>query len=207
MYQGFYDTYKLGPEDQIGVFIEDEPDFSTATIKVSPVGRVTLPLVGEVEVVGLTIPQVTAKLTAEYGEYIRNPRVTVSLLEAQSAKVGVLGEVGNPGVLVMSRPMRVLDVITQVGGISDLGSKSRVTILRQGAAGNYAPFDVNVKRLLEGKGNSTDNVAIRNGDIIIVHGNKWKTWAKITSLTGFGTFASFVGLGRGGFGTGTGTGF
>jgi polysaccharide export outer membrane protein len=201
MYQTFHATYKLGPDDQIAIFVAGEPDYTVETIKVSPAGRIFHKLIGEVEVVGLTVPQVTEKLAAEFREYIRDPRVTVSLLEAQSAKVGVLGEVNDPGIILLTRPMKVLDVITESGGFTDLGSKSRVTILRQSLGGAYQPMDVNVKNILEGKASAADNnVAIQSGDVIIVHGNKFKTWAKITSLTGFTGFSSFIGLGRGGAG-------
>jgi polysaccharide export outer membrane protein len=195
VYRDFYDSYKLGPDDELAIRILNQPDYTLEKVKISPVGRIYHPLLGDIEVAGLTVDKLTEKLTADFSQYIINPKLSVSLLEANSAKVGVLGDVAHPGIVVMTRPMTVLDVLSATGGISDLGSKSKVTILRQSGYDRPQTVNVNVKRILEGKANSEENLRLQAGDTIIVHGNKRKKFTQFTSLLGFGGFMSFL-LGR-----------
>jgi polysaccharide export outer membrane protein len=192
IYRDFYNTYKLGPSDEIAVRVLGQPDYSLEKAQVSPVGRIYHPLVGDVDVAGLTISRVTEKMTLQLGEFIRDPKVSVSLIEANSAKIGVLGDVNHPGIVLMSRPMSVLDVIASAGGVSDLGSKSDVVILRQMGNGDLRTMKVNVKRIMEGKANPEENVIIQAGDTVIVNGNFKKKLATITSLAGFGSFVRLV---------------
>jgi protein involved in polysaccharide export with SLBB domain len=77
--------------------------------------------------------------------------VSAELLEANSAKIGVLGDIMRPGILVMNKPMNVLEAITASGGITDMGNKSGVIVLRQLRDGRAQTLKVNVKRILEGK--------------------------------------------------------
>ena len=96
----------------------------------------------------------------------------------------------------MSRPMKVLEAITAAGGITDLGSSSDVSILRQYEDGRVQVVTVNVKNILKGKSNLEDNVYLRSGDTIIVHGNLFKKVTAVSSLLGMASF--FTLLGRGG---------
>ncbi|HWQ35066.1 MAG TPA: polysaccharide biosynthesis/export family protein [Blastocatellia bacterium] len=196
LYERFYHNYLLGPDDELAIRVLGHPDFSVEKTKVSPVGRVWHPLLGDVKAAGLTIGQLTRYLTDELSEYVINPRVSVSLLEAKSAKIGVLGEIRQPGIIVMARPMTVLDAITAAGGVSDLGSESNVTLLRQRTGGGWVTATVNVKRILQGKAKSEENPTLQAGDTLIVHGNAKKTLATITALTGFSSFLNFVAPGR-----------
>jgi polysaccharide export outer membrane protein len=192
IYRDFYNTYKLGPSDEIAVRVLGQPDYSLEKVQVSPVGRIYHPLVGDVDVAGLTISRVTEKLTLQLGEYIRDPKVSVSLIEANSAKIGVLGDVTHPGIVVMARPMSVLDAIAASGGVSDLGSKSDVMVLRQAGGGSMRTMKVNVKRIMQGKANPEENLMLQAGDTVIVHGNFKKAISTITSLAGFGSFVRLV---------------
>lgn len=192
IYRNFYDTYKLGPDDVIAVRIVGQPDYSFEKVVVSPVGRIYHPLVGDVEVGRLTVTQLTAKLAAAFSQYVINPQVSVSLIDARSAKIGVLGDVSRPGVVIMTSPMTVLDAISASGGVTTFGSQSNVTLLRQMGDGRMNTVKVNVKRIVEGKANAEENVMLRSGDTIIVHGNFKKKLSYITSLVGFGQFVAFI---------------
>jgi protein involved in polysaccharide export with SLBB domain len=200
IYSRFYDTYRLGSADEIAVRVQGQPEHSIERTKVSPVGTIYHNLLGEVRVAGLTIKQLTEHLTVELGEYLVGPKVIVELIDARSAKIGVLGDVLTPGIIVMTGPMKVLDVITQAGGFALTGSKSNVTVLRQINHGNSQTMLVNVKRLLEGKAAPEENIPMQPGDLVVVHGNTFKTIGKITTLAGLGSFVSFIstaqGLGR-----------
>ncbi len=196
IYRNFYLTYRLGADDEIAVRVVNQPDYSVERVKVSALGRIYLPLVGDVEVAGMTLSELDEKLRVEFGEYVRSPTLSVDLVTANSSKVGVLGEVVQPGIVVMNRPMTILDAISASGGFTDFGKKSDVTLLRQTGGGQYRTMDVNVKRLLEGKGKPEENVTLQAGDTIVVHGNIKKGLAFISSLAGFGTFTNFVVQGR-----------
>jgi len=192
MYRDFYETYRLGPGDEIAIRVLGQPDYSLEKVKISPVGRLYHPLLGDVEVAGLTVDTLTEKLTADLSQFIINPKVSVALLEANSAKIGVLGEVAHPGIVVMARPMTVLDALSASGGVSDFGSKTNVTVLRQSGYDHALMLKVNVKRILEGKADSEENLRLQAGDTVIVHSNTRKKFSYITSLMGFGNFLTFL---------------
>jgi len=195
VYQSFYNSYRLGPGDIIGIYIDKHPEDSVEKVTVSPVGKIYFPLLGNLTVVGKTMPQLQEFFTTSVAEYIREPRVTLALLEAQSAKVGVLGDVRTPGVVVMTRPLRVLDAIAMTGGILDTGSQM-VSILRQYEDGRVQMLTVDVKKILKGKAGPEENAYLRSGDTIIVHGNLFKKLSKISSVVGVTTLFTF--LSRGG---------
>jgi polysaccharide export outer membrane protein len=191
VYQGFYNSYRLGAGDAVAIHIDKHPDDSLERAVVSPVGQVYYSLLGNVAVAGKTIPELQDYFTASISEYIKDPRVTVSLLEANSAKVGVLGDVRVPGVVILSRPMRVLDAITAVGGITDTGSK-QVSILRQYPDGRIQTLSVNMKHILSGKGGPEENVFLNAGDTIVVHGNLVKKVQMLSSMMGIASFFAFL---------------
>jgi protein involved in polysaccharide export with SLBB domain len=197
LYREFYDTYRLGPGDEVAIRVTGQPDYTIERAKVSPTGRVYHPLLGDLEVAGMTVPRLIEQLTKEMSEYLINPKVSASLLEANSAKVGVLGDIIHPGILIMNKPMTVLEAITASGGITDTGDKSGVLVLRQTRDGRAQTLKVNVKRILQGKAGVEENISLHAGDTVIVNGNTRKKMTYILSLAGFGSFLSFLSMGRG----------
>jgi polysaccharide biosynthesis/export protein len=191
VYQGFQASYRLGPGDVIGIYIDKHQEDSVERVTVSPVGKIYFPLLGNVTVVGKTMPQLQNYFSAAVAEFIKEPRVTLSLLEAQSAKIGILGDVKSPGLMIMTRPLRVLDAITQAGGILETGSQS-VSILRQYEDGRVQILSVDVKRILKGKASPEENTYLRSGDTIIVHGNLFKKVGKVTSMMGVTGLVTFL---------------
>lgn len=196
VYRKFHDSYKLGSNDEIAIRIVGQPEYSIEKIKISPVGRIFHPLLGDVEVAGRTVPQLIEELTKDLAEYLLNPKVSISLLETKSAKIGVLGEVLRPGILIMNEPMRVLDAIKEAGGITEYGSKSHITIYRQDNNGRIGTHDVNLKKLLEGKSSTEENMELQPGDTVMVTGNARKKIAIVASLASLGSFMTFIGMGR-----------
>jgi polysaccharide export outer membrane protein len=196
LYLNFYHTYRLGADDEVAIHVLGQPDFSMEKVKISPVGRIYYPTLGDLKVAGLTVDQLTKKLAAGLSEYLINPKVTVSLLEARSAKVGVLGEVVRPGIVVIAAPTTVLDAIEASGGFTDFGSKSDVTLFRAGPDGRLRQIKVNVKRILEGNQKGEEDLPLQAGDTLIVNGNTKKKLSTIVSLAGFSSFVTFLSLGR-----------
>ncbi|HEY6331007.1 MAG TPA: polysaccharide biosynthesis/export family protein [Blastocatellia bacterium] len=195
IYRSFYDSYRLGTGDAIAVHVDKHPDDSVERVVVSPGGQIYYGLMGNVQVAGKTMPELQEYFSTSISEYIRDPRVTLTLLEANSAKVGVLGDVRVPGIVILSHPMRVLDAITAVGGITDTGSKD-VSILRQYPDGRVQTIKVNMKRVLAGKAGPEENVFLNAGDTIVVHGNLIKKIQTVSSMMGIASFFVFLSQGR-----------
>jgi polysaccharide biosynthesis/export protein len=191
----YNENYRLGPGDEISVRVKGQPAYSLEKTKVSPTGSIYHELVGEVSVVGLTTTQLTERLANDLSEYLKNPQVSVQLVEAASAKISVFGEVHRPGIVVMSRPMRLIDAISEAGGFSDTGKKSSVEVLRQQPDGTRVPMRVDVKKYLEGKGSPESNITLQAGDLVMVHGNTRKTLGTIGSIAGLGSFVGVIARG------------
>lgn len=191
----FNDNYRLGPGDEISVRIKGQPTHSLEKTKISPTGTIYHELVGEISVAGMTTNQVTERLTNDLSEYLKNPQVSVQLVEAASVKISVFGEVRRPGAIVMSRPMRLLDAISEAGGFADTGSKSSVEVLRQHPNGARVPMRIDVKKYLEGKGSPESNITLQAGDLVVVHGNTTKTLRTIGAFAGLGSLINIIARG------------
>lgn len=198
LYRNFQKTYRLGPGDELSVRVAGQPDYSLEKARVSPVGAISHALLGDITVAGLTVEQLTKKLTTEFSEYLINPKVSVSLLEAHSAKVAVIGEVPRPGILVLDGPMTVFDAISASGGFLDTSKKSNVSLIRQTRSGRVQTLTVNLDRILKGKADVEENLPLQPGDTVIVHGNSRKALAAISTVAGFSSFLAFLGVFRGG---------
>jgi polysaccharide biosynthesis/export protein len=196
IYRDFYASYRLGPADEIAIRVVGQPDYSLERVKVSPVGQIYHPLIGDIDVAGFTADQLARKLTADFGEYLVNPKISVALLTAQSTKIGVIGEVVKPGVVVMTQPMKILDALTAAGGVTDSANKSEITLLRQTSDGRLSTVAVNLKRVLQGKAEPDENLLLRDGDTLIIHSNTRKKITNIAAIAGFTQFLTFVSLRR-----------
>src|ERR1041385_5672260 len=186
-YDNFFKTYHLGPEDVISVDVFNQDRYSRKGIIIPPSGRISLSLIpGGVFVNGKTVDEVAAIITKKYDEYIIDPLVTVSLDKASSYRYSVLGDVGQPGVRLMSHRMTVTEALAEAGGVLSTGDKSKVYVLRRQPTGVMAPIPVNVSAIYKGK--AADNVYLVPGDQIVVPGNrmkKVKDWLSFTSVLGF----------------------
>ncbi|MFN0085103.1 MAG: polysaccharide biosynthesis/export family protein [Blastocatellia bacterium] len=199
MIRSFQENYRLGPADEIALRVKGDPQYSIEKTKVTPTGSIYHVLLGDVQVIGMTLDQARDYLTRELREYLKDPIVTISLLEAVSAKFAVFGDVNHSGVYAMARPMNVVDAIGAAGGFAITGSQDNVEVIRQSADGSVQTKRVNVKLILKGKAKADENIALQPGDLVVVHGNFTKTLGKITAIAGFGSLTSFITMGpRGG---------
>ena len=186
-YNNFFSTYRLGPEDVISVEVFNQDRYSRKGITIPPSGRVALSLIpGGVFVNGKTVDEVAEIITKRYDEFIINPQVTVSLDKASSYRYSVIGDVGQPGVRLMSHRMTVTEALAEAGGVLSTGDKSKVYVLRRQPTGFVAPILVNVSAIYKGK--APDSTYLVPGDQIVVPGNKMKKvkeWLGFTSVLGF----------------------
>ena len=187
-YNNFFSTYRLGPEDVVSVNVFGQDRYSRGGITNPPSGRISLALIpGGVFVNGKTVDQVAEEIKKRYDEYIIDPQVTVSLDKAASYRYSIIGDVGQPGIRLMSHRMTVTEAIAEAGGVLPTGDKSKIVVLRRQADGALQPIAVNVSAIY--KGRAPDNTYLVPGDQIMVPGNKFKTFQKIMSLTSVLSFA------------------
>jgi len=126
--------YRLGPEDVIEVFVWKEPELST-TVTVRPDGRISLPLVNELDASGKTGAELSAEITDRLSKYIVKPTVNVMVKQVNSLKISVLGEVRKPDVYRFKNRITVLDAIAMAGGFTDLAKPTRVIVIRNTPSG------------------------------------------------------------------------
>jgi polysaccharide biosynthesis/export protein len=193
-YNNFFASYRLGPEDVISVNVFNQDRYSKQGIKVPPSGRIYLPLIPEgIFVNGKTVDQVSEIVTKRFDEYIINPQVSVSLDQAGSYRYSVVGDVGAPGIKLMTRRLSVTEAVAEAGGVLQTGNRSKIVVLRKQADGTLKPIPVNLSAVY--KGQAPDSVYLVPGDQVIVPGNKLK---KLQMIMGFTQVLSFANLFRGG---------
>jgi len=162
----FTQEYRIGPKDllEISVFGADE---LSRTVRVSEDGKVTLPLLGEVLVDGLTKSEVEKKLGQLLGQkYVQNPQVTVFIREYQSKRVSVLGAVEKPGPYQLLGRQTLMQIISEAGGLTrDAGNE--IVIIRQLPDGSSTSLRISIDDLFL-KGDAKLNVPMEAGDIVTV---------------------------------------
>lgn len=193
-YNNFMTTYRLGPEDVISVAVFGQERYSKTNIIVPPDGRISYPLIPEgIFVAGKTTQQIQDELVKKLDEYIIDPKITVSLDQAKSARYSVLGDVGQPGIRTMTRRVSVYEAIAEAGGVLQTGDKSKVFILRRQPDGNLRPIFVNVKEIERGR--AKEIAYLVAGDQVVVPGNRLKTFQQVMSFTSVIGFAKlFLGF-------------
>lgn len=162
--------FLLGPEDVLEVTVWRNQDLSR-TVVVRPDGKISLPLIGDVQASGLNSSQVAAKIAARLTEFKENPNVSVSLKEVNSYFIYVLGEVLKPGKYPLKSYATVLQGVSLAGGFTPFASKNRMQVIRtQTSAGgkeNQIRIPVPYNELVSGKG-EIENFILKSGDTIVV---------------------------------------
>ncbi|MEZ5351041.1 MAG: polysaccharide biosynthesis/export family protein [Bryobacteraceae bacterium] len=154
-------TYKIGAEDVLKVSVWREPELSSH-VAVRPDGMVTIPLVGEVQVSGLTPLEFTDKLKEEFGKLVNNPVVSVEVWQVRSRKYYIAGMVPRPGQYPLVVPVTVLEALTLAGGPTEWANKKKIIIMRGDKRIKFNWNDV-----IKGK-NLDQNVYLEPGDFVNV---------------------------------------
>ena len=161
--------YTLGAGDVVGIDIFRVPQYSGER-EVQVDGTLNLPLVGPVDVTGLTIEETTALLSNKYGQYLRRPIVTLSLLTRRPLQVGISGEINTPGAYTLTQTgtqaPRLTQLLEQAGGVTQVADISHVEIQRMDRNGLQV-FSIDLWQLLE-TGNSRYDISLRDGDSIFI---------------------------------------
>jgi polysaccharide biosynthesis/export protein len=157
--------YKIGPQDMLRVDVWKEPDISRI-VPVRPDGKITLPLVNDVQAAGLTTTQLAAKIAEGLKKYITSPQVTVGVTEINSRRIFVNGEVARPGAFPLLPNMTVLQALSSAGGFTQFAREKKIYILRM-ENGKQVKYPFNYKEAVSGK-NVEQNIILQGGDIIVV---------------------------------------
>jgi polysaccharide biosynthesis/export protein len=159
-------SYLIGNDDVLAINVWKEPDISRS-VPVRSDGRISLPLVGEVQAAGQTPHQLEADIASKLKNYISEPEVTVIVQEIRSQKFNILGMVTRPGEFPLTNSMTVLDAIALAGGFRDFAKQKSIYILRQNPDGTQAHLPFNYKDVVKGK-NPDQNVKLRARDTIVI---------------------------------------
>lgn len=172
---GCRSAYVIGPEDVLDIAVWNSAEL-TRTVPVRPDGKLSLPLLDDVQAAGLTPMELRSRLTKALTQFISKPAVSVLVREIHSFKVSVIGQVKTPGRYELRGRATVLDVLAMAGGFTDFAARGRITIIRQdGATTRQIPFSYNkltesgsartgVKNSNEGH----ENFCVQPGDVVVV---------------------------------------
>jgi polysaccharide biosynthesis/export protein len=156
-------AYKIGVGDVLHIVVWEEPQL-TETAVVRPDGKVSLPLVSELDVAGLTPEAVQQTLTERLIKFVHKPRVTVTVQEIHSRMVYITGEVQRPGAYPLLDAMNVVQLVARSGGLTDFAKQRQVYVLR---AANSARVNINYEKVLKGQA-PQQNVELAPGDTVVV---------------------------------------
>ena len=161
------DTYKIGAGDELLVSVWKEPDL-TRTVPVRPDGKITMPLVGDVQASGLTPHELEGNLTKQLSSFVSTPSVSVTVQGVHSQKFNIVGEVQKPGTYELNGPpSTVLDGIAMAGGLKDFAKEKKIYILRVKEDGSQVKLPFNYKEVIKGQ-NMAQNVVLQPRDTIVV---------------------------------------
>ncbi|HKQ63039.1 MAG TPA: polysaccharide biosynthesis/export family protein [Candidatus Polarisedimenticolaceae bacterium] len=159
--------YKIGPEDVLDIAVWGNAEVSR-TVPVRPDGKISLPLLNDVQAAGMTPMELRDALTRLLSEYMETPEVSVILREMHSSKVSVVGEVKTPGRFELKSRASVLDAVAQAGGFTTYAKPERIVIMRFDARTKLTrriPFDY---KGFVNDGGSWDYLFLQPGDVVVV---------------------------------------
>ena len=156
--------YQIGSEDVLDISVWKNTELSR-TVPVRPDGKISLPLVNDIQAAGLTPAALREELTMRLSEFVPSPEVSVIVREVHSVKVAVVGAVKTPGRYELKSPATVLELIALSQGLTEFASRDRIVVLRrEGGSTKRIPF--NYRKVADG--DEQENFVVRPGDIIVV---------------------------------------
>jgi len=158
-------NYVIGPQDVLDVSVWKEPDVSRQ-VPVRPDGKISLPLLNDLQAAGLTPATLTAQITTGLEKFITNPQVTVIVLEINSQRIYMLGEVARVGAYALLPGMTILQALSNAGGFTPFSNVKNIHVLRQ-ENGEQKKLFFNYKEVISGK-RTEQNIALKPGDTIVV---------------------------------------
>ena len=158
-------NYVIGDQDVLDVSVWKEPEVSRV-VPVRPDGKISLPLLNDVQAAGLTPSQLAAEITDSLKKYVTSPQVTVIVTTINSQRVYILGEVTRPGAFPMLPGMTVMQALSSAGGFTAFAKMKSIYVLRN-ENGKKVKYPFNYKDAINGK-NSEQDIPLKAGDTIVV---------------------------------------
>ena len=159
------EKYLLGPEDTIEISVWKEPEL-TKQMVVRPDGKITYPLIGEIQAAGLTVKELQKEISKRLEKFVTDANVTVILQKAQFYKIYVTGKVNKPGDFVVGRPTTVLQAISMAGGVTAFASPGSIVVLRR-VGGKEEAYSFNYNKVAQGQF-LEQNRTLLPGDVVVV---------------------------------------
>jgi polysaccharide export outer membrane protein len=157
--------YVIGPDDQLSIVFWRDKDL-TSDVTVRPDGKISLPLLNDVQAAGLTPEQLRARITEDAKRYIEDPTAAVVVRQINSRKVFITGQVNKPGPYPITAPTTVLQLIAMAGGVTDYAKSSEIVVMRV-ESGKPVSYPFNYKDITKRK-NLKQNIELKPGDTVVV---------------------------------------
>lgn len=157
--------YVIGPDDVLGVLFWREKDISGDVI-VRPDGKITLPLLNDVQAAGMTTEELRASLTTAAARFVEEPNVTVVVRQINSRRVFITGQIGKPGPYTLSPGLTVMQLIALAGGLTEFADSKNIIIMRT-EKGKPMAYRFNYKDVLDRK-KLEQNIELKPGDTVVV---------------------------------------
>lgn len=157
--------YVIQPNDILEIFVWKEPEL-TRKVLVRPDGRISFPLVQDLQAAGISPGELKDKIEERLKEFLSAPNVTVIVDAIQSYRVFVIGKVQTPGAMSIEKPITVLQSLALAGGFQDYADESGITIIRNTGTLSFI-FRFNYKDVVQGR-RSEQNIFLRAGDVVVV---------------------------------------
>jgi polysaccharide export outer membrane protein len=166
--QGFaatIDSYVIGPGDILAIHVWKEPDLSKQ-VSVRLDGKISLPLVDDMEAAGLTCIELRDQLTEKYADYVEVPVVSISLVESRSRRIYILGKIRSPGEYPLQKNMTFLQAVSRAGGLGEWADPSDIRLIRK-INGVEKTFSIDYDEIVSGE-DLSQNVLLQPDDTIFV---------------------------------------
>jgi polysaccharide biosynthesis/export protein len=158
------DEYRIGPGDKLRVEVYKDAQLSQS-VQVRPDGKITLPLIGDLDANGATPLELRETIAKSLKEFITTPTVTVIVVEALASKVYVMGEVTHPGTMELHGPTTILQALAMAGGFKEFANTKDVRVLRPKSGNSVETIRFNYKDVLNG---DAKPFYLRSGDTVVV---------------------------------------
>lgn len=181
------EDYIMTPGDQLQIYVLGHPDISStrantdSAYTVRPDGKLNFPLVGEIDINGLTVYEFTQLLTKELSEYIINPKITVNVAKLGTTRVFVMGEVSKQGMHELTKSHRVLDALGAAGGFTQKAAKKNIYLVRNVGTPEENVQKINILNYMK-KGDMSQNLVLQEGDCLFLTSNHKITLADVLLL-------------------------
>jgi polysaccharide export outer membrane protein len=166
--RGVSDDYLIGSGDTLQISVWKEPEVSVPSAIVRPDGRITVPLIKDVEVAGLTPRQAETLIAEGLGKFITDPNVTVVIATISSKKIYVIGAVRKEGTLPYTYGMTVMQALSEAGGLNDYAKRKKIYILRTESGREYR-LDFNYDEVVKGERMEQNILLLPSDTLVIPH--------------------------------------